>query len=231
MHLLKFHATLGQCLCCTEIQSLAIGRKYRESLIHRVLFQQWRDQQLIVGNVINLQIGSRIKHLHPILVTDMEHLTGGVGRIGDILARRMPIGIDTESESLRSGCIVSRHLPFHSQDSCAMSSTNMQTQVPRIGTIEAMAVDTTIELGVDDEWTFVERREVALVNTHFAPHLITRFNQSVSQSVVDAVLAHIDSKRLETVPAIIVFCRHLHLNLFASIISQELMPEINVEVG
>ena len=64
----------------------------------------------------------------------------------------------------------------------AMWATDMEAHISRIATVEAVAVDTALELSVLNERTLVERREVAFVNAHLAPHLVTRFNETVAEA-------------------------------------------------
>ena len=90
-------------------------------------------------------------------MTDMEDLTSGIGGIGNILARWMPVRIDAQAKSLRSGSVIGRHLTIATQDSRSMSSTNVQAQVAGVSPIKAVTVDTAIKLGILNERGLVER--------------------------------------------------------------------------
>ena len=82
----KLMAVLRKGTSCTEIERAAISREDWEGLIDRVLLEQGRKQQLILLDVIDLEVGSGIKHLNTVVVSTMERLARGVGRIGDITA-------------------------------------------------------------------------------------------------------------------------------------------------
>ena len=85
---------------CTEIDGAAVGREYWEGLEDRVLLEQGREQQLVLLDVIDLNVGGFVEDLNTVTVGTMEQLSRRVGGIGNIAARRMPIGIDAEAEGL-----------------------------------------------------------------------------------------------------------------------------------
>ena len=92
--------TLGESLCRTIIERTTISREDGEGLIDGVLLEQGRQQQLVFLNVIDLKVGGGIKDLDTVAVSTVEELARGIGRIGDIAARGMPVRIDTETKRL-----------------------------------------------------------------------------------------------------------------------------------
>ena len=71
----------------------------------------------------------------------------------------------------------------------------MKAHIGWVTTIEAMAVNTTLELGVLYQRTLIERGEIAFVNAHLAPHLVARLYQTVANSIVDAVWTDVNRER------------------------------------
>ena len=84
----------------TEIKRTSVGREDGEGLVDGVLFEQGREDELVFLDVVNLNVGGFIEHLDAVGVGTVEELTRGVGGIGDIAARGMPVGIDAETEGL-----------------------------------------------------------------------------------------------------------------------------------
>ena len=69
-------------------------------LINRVLLEQGQEQQLVLLDIVDLEVGSGIKDLDTIVVSTVEQLIRGIGGIGNIASRRMPVRIDTETKRL-----------------------------------------------------------------------------------------------------------------------------------
>ena len=133
----------------------------------------------------------------------MERLLRGVGAVGNVFARRMPERIDAEAEGLVGLGIVGRETTFVKQQGCSMRSSDVKTHTCRVATIETMAVDPPFELRIFDEWRLLEVREVTLIDAHLAPHLIARLDETIAQTVVDAVGADIEIKRLIGMPPVV----------------------------
>ena len=93
-----------------------------------------------------------------------------------------------------------------------------------------MAVDTSFKLRVLYQGTFVEGRQVALVDTHLAPHLVAWLYKAVTDAIVDTVIADEDGERTIGVPTIFIFCGNSNSKFFTSVIIQDLMPVVNIEV-
>ena len=145
----------------------------------------------------------------------MEELTRGVGGIGDIAARGMPVGIDAKTEGLVGFGFVSVErtiltfdlgpLTIMSQQGGTMRATDVEAHVGGVAAVETVAVDAALELGIFNQRTLVERREVAFVDTHFAPYLVARCYQAVAETVVDTVGADVEDEGTVGVPAVVVF--------------------------
>jgi hypothetical protein len=184
----KLMTALRQSACRTEIKRTAVCRENGECLIYRVIFEKGREQQLIFLNVIDLKVGGCIKDLDAVVVGTMEQLVRGIGRISDIPSRRMPVWIDAKAESLVGLSVVSGDRAIVlAQQRGTMRSTDMKTHVSRVTTIEAMAVDTSLELCVLNQSSLIERGEVAFINAHLTPHLVTRLYKTITDAVVNAV--------------------------------------------
>ena len=107
----------------------------------------------------------------------------------------------------------------------------MKAHIRRIATVEAMAVDATLELRILDQRTLIERREVALVDAHLTPHLVTWLDQTVAETIVDAVSTHMDGERAIGVPTIVILSRNGHANRVAWILSKQRVPVVKTEVN
>ena len=86
-----------------------------------------------------------------------------------------------------------------------MRATDVEAHVGGVAAVEAVAVDAALELGIFNQRTLVERREVAFVDTHFAPYLVARCYQAVAETVVDTVGADVEDEGTVGVPAVVVF--------------------------
>ena len=143
----------------------------------------------------------------------------------------MPVGIDTESERLIGlGIVGIERAIIVAQQGGTMRTTDVQAHIGRIAPIEAMAVDTPLELCILNQGTFVERREIAFVDAHFAPHLIAWRNQTVTDAVVDAVRTHIDGERLISMPTVFIFGGDRDAERVARILSEQSVPVVKVEI-
>ena len=138
----------------------------------------------------------------------MEQLVRGVGGIGDIAARRVPVGIDAETERpVRLRVIGGHGTVILSQQRGTVRSSDMQAHVLRIGAVETVAVDAALKLGVLDQRTLLEAGQVTLVDAHLAPHLVAGLDQTVAEAVVDAVGTDIDGERFVSMPAVLILRR------------------------
>ena len=215
----------------TEIERAAVGGEDGEGLVNGVLLEQWRQQQIVALHVIDLQVGGGVEDLDAVPARAVEQLVRGVGGIGDVASRRVPVGIDTETEGLVGLSVVggdgSVVLP---QQRGTVRSADMQAHVLGIGAVEAVAVDAALELGVLDQRPLLEGGQVALVDAHLAPHLIAGLYQAVAEAVVDAVGTDIDGKRTVGMPAVFVFRRNHNAERVPAVLGEQLVPLVDIEV-
>ena len=141
----------------------------------------------------------------------------------------MPIGIDTEAKGFVSLGIIGGETSLVEQQGGTMRSTDVQTHARRVATIEAVAVDATLELSILDERRLLEGGEVALVDAHLAPHFVAWLDETIAQAVVDAVGAHIKVEWLVSMPTIGELGRNGDVERFAYILRHELVPTVDVE--
>ena len=161
----------------------------------------------------------------------MEQLSRGVGRIGDVAARWMPVGIDTEAERLIGlGVVGSKGPAILAQQRGAMRAADMQAHVGRVAAVEAVAVDAALKLCVLNQCTLIKRGEVALVDAHLAPHLIARLYQTVADAVVDTVSTDVDRKRTIGVPAVFISGRDGDAERVPGVLGKQPMPLVYIEV-
>ena len=80
----------------------------------------------------------------------------------------------------------------------------MQAHICRVATIEAVAVDATLELRILNQGTLIERGEVTFVNAHLTPHLVAWRDETVAETIVDTVGTHKDREGAIGVPTIVM---------------------------
>ena len=164
-------------------------------------------------------------------MTDVESLSRGIRAVGNVFTRRMPVGIDTEAEGLVGLGVVGSQTSLVEQQGRSMRTTDVKTHARRVGAIETVTVDTTLELRILDERCLLEIREVALVDAHLAPYLVARFDKAIAQAVVDAIGADIEVKRPIGVPPVGKLGRNCNSERIACILRHELVPVVDIEVG
>ena len=156
-----------------------------------------------------MEVGGIVKDLDTVAVGTVEKLVRGVGRVGDIASRWMPVGIDTEAECLVGLGVVSGDRSIVLSQQCgAMRSSDVKAHIRWVSPVEAVAVDATLELCVLNQRPLVEGGEVAFVNAHLAPYLVARLDQAVADAVVDAVGADVHRERAIGVPSIGILGRN-----------------------
>ena len=107
----------------------------------------------------------------------------------------------------------------------------MKAHISRITTIETVAVDAAFELCVLYQRTLVERGKVALIDAHLAPHLIAWRDETIAETVVNAVWADIDRERTIGVPTIVIFGRNGDAERVPGVLSKQRMPVVDIEVN
>ena len=110
---------------------------------------------------------------------------GGIGAIGTILARWMPIRIN--HRTLQGIILRLQPLPLSvlRNQGRTMVTTDMEGKLIGIGSVRRMTIETgTRCCGILKDCRFLKVTLVALINAQLAIHLITRGNTTVSQAPV-----------------------------------------------
>ena len=143
----------------------------------------------------------------------------------------MPVGIDAQAERLVGLGVVGSHGTIVLAQQCGtVRATDMQAHVLGVATVEAVAVDTALELGVLNQRTLIERGQVAFVNAHLAPYLVAGLNQTVADTVVDAVSTDVDGERAIGMPAVVILGRNDDAEGIPAVLTEQCMPVVDVEV-
>ena len=111
-----------------------------------------------------------------------------------------------------------------------MRPTDMKAHISRVAAVETMAVDAALKLRILNQRTLFERREIAFVDAHLAPHLVARLNQAVADAIIDAVRTDVDGEGAIGVPAIFILGRDGHAERVATVLPEQGMPVSKVEV-
>ena len=220
-----------ECAGSTEEERTAVGREDGKCLVDGVLLEKGRKDQLVLLDIIDLQVGGFVEDLNAVGVDAMECLLRGVGRIGDIAAGRMPVRIDAETERLWGfGVVGCDGTVSFCEQGGSVFAADMKAHGGRVSSIEAVAVDAALELCVLNEWTLVERRQVALVDAHLAPHLMAGGYETVAEAVVDTVGADEEGDGVIGVPTIFVAGRNGDAERVSTVLVEQLVPVVKVEV-
>ena len=99
----------------------------------------------------------------------------------------MPVGIDAEAKGGICLCVVRCQFAVELEKGGAMFSTDVQAHGRRVVVVERVAVYAAVELGVLDDGSLLESRELTLVDSHVAVDFISRFKEAVVKSVVDGI--------------------------------------------
>ena len=157
---------------------------------------------------------------------------GGIGAIGAILARRMPVRINHRT---LQGIILSlQPLPLSvlRNQGSTMVATHMEGKLIGIGSVCRMTIETgTRCCGILKDCRFLKVTQVALIDAQLAIHLITRGNTTISKSpVVQLVWADIYIEVLILEPFTIFQYKHRDGEFSALIFSQEVVPLLYIKV-
>ena len=82
---IKLMTSLGKGAGCTEIDRTPIGREDGESLIDGILLDKGREQELILLDVVDLEVGGFIEDLNTVGMGTVKQLSRGVGGISDVV--------------------------------------------------------------------------------------------------------------------------------------------------
>ena len=114
-----------------------------------------------------------------------------------------------------------------------MRATHMEDVLVGISTVGCMAIDAHARhLRVLDNRPFAKRGQLALVKPHLAIHFVTRCYLSVGQAIIlQGIIADVDGEVAISCPLSTVLNAYRTGQLAASIVLQQAMPRIDVEVG
>ena len=214
----------------TEIKLTTIGRENGESLESILPLQQWRKEQFVGLGMIDQHVGSQVEDFDALVLDHMERLAGVVHRIGDVLARRMPVGIDAGRQGRVGLRVEQLTLAIVLHQRGAVRTAYMQAQPGRVGAVESMAVDAhTRHLGVFQQRTLFEGGEVALVDAHFAVDFVAGGYLAVDHAVVYGTGADVHGEGTELYPAVLLLDRNKEAEAVAHVIGQQGVPLVEGE--
>ena len=161
----------------------------------------------------------------------MEALAGIVGGVGDVLAGRVPVGIDAESERGVGLRVVGGHFTVHLQQRGAVVAADVEAEGVRIAAVVGMAVHAAVELGVLQQAPFLEGSKLPFVNAHVAIDLIARGDQAVVEAVVDRVRRDEDPETVKRFPGAVNAAGHLHAEGVTDAPLQKCLPFPDGQLG
>ena len=163
----------------------------------------------------------------------MESLLGLVRRESTILTAGMPIGIYHRTAKLVVACLQPLALSIYLEHRGSMLASHMEDEFRRIGLMSRVAVDThTWHLRILDDGILVERRQVALIESHLAEHLIAWSNTAIGQSpLIQWITADIDGKVFVLQPLAILAFTDGKNELSSFVLCRQLVPLIHIEIG
>ena len=216
----------------TEVECFAIRRKYRISLVMVFRHQERIQNQFMGCRLINKDIRCLVEDFDAFILYGMETLMSGIGTIGAIRARRMPVRIN--HRTLQGIILRLQPLPLAvlRNQGCTMVTTHMEGKLIWIGSICCMTIETgTRRSCILKDCSFLKVTQVALIDAQLAIHLITRSNATVSQSpVVQLVWADMNIEVLILRPVTILFHINGNFQISAPILSKQMMPFIDIEI-
>ena len=157
---------------------------------------------------------------------------GGIGTVGAILARWMPIRIN--HRTLQGIILRLQPLPLavlRNQGS-TMVTTHMEGKLVRIGSVCRMTIETgTWCCGILKDCRFLKVTQVALIDAQFAIHLITRSDATISHPpVIKSVWTDMDIEVLILRPVTLLFHINSNFQISTPILSKQMMPFIDIEI-
>ena len=151
-----------------------------------VFRHQDRIQYKFMGyRFIDKDIRCLVEDFNSLILHGMETLMSGIGAIGTILARWMPVRIN--HRTLQGIILRLQPLPLAvlRNQGRTMVTTHMEGKLVGIGSVCRMTIETgTRCCGILKDCRFLKVTLVALINAQLAIHLITRGNTTVSQAPV-----------------------------------------------
>ena len=94
-----------------------------------------------------------------------------------------------------------------------------------------MTVHATVELGVFQQGPLAEGTQFPLIDAHVAVHLISRFQEAVSEAIVDGIRRHEDAEGLERPPLPVELARNGDLEGIPGASLEQVRPTLGRETG
>ena len=119
------------------------------------------------------------------------------------------------------------------KQSCAITTSNVQDVLVRIGTIGRVAVDAHSLVGmIVEQGGFLERTELTLIDAHQAEHLVAWGNTTIGDSPIGEIgFGNVDAEVAIALPLSILSGTDGHIKLPTSVLLDQGVPLVDVEVG
>ena len=213
-----------------EVEFTTVGREDGECFVGILPLQQRGKEEFVGLGMIDQHIGSQVEDLDAFVLDHVERLAGAVHRVGDVLARRMPVGIDAGRQGGVGLRIEQLALTILLHQRGTVRTAYMQAQPRGVGAVESMAVDAhTRHLGVFQQRTLFEGGEVALVDAHFAVDFVAGGYLAVDHSVVYGTRADVHGEGPVLYPAFLLLDRDEEAEAVALVIGQQGVPLVEGE--
>ena len=82
----------------------------------------------------------------------------------------------------------------------SMVASDVKAHIAGISLQITVTIDTTTELGVLDECSFLAIGETGFVDAHLSVGLVARLDETIGDAIVDAVATDVDAERSITAP-------------------------------
>ena len=185
------------------------------------------------SRIIDKDVTRQVEHLDALIGHHMESLLRLVRRESTILTAGMPIGIYHRTAKLVVTRLQPFALPIYLEHRCPMLASHMEDEFRRISLMSRVAVDTHAwHLRILDDGILVERRQIALIESHLAEHLIAWSDTAIRQSpLIQRIDADIDGKVFILQPLTILPFTDGKDELSSFVLCRQLVPLIHVEIG
>ena len=208
-----------------EVEFTAVGREDGKGFVSVLPLQQWGKEEFVGLGMIDQHVGSQIEDFDAFVLDHVERLAGAVHRVGDVLARRMPVGIDAGRQGGVGLRIEQLALTILLHQRGTVRTAYMQAQPRGVGAVESMAVDAHARhLSVLQQRTFFEGGEVALVDAHLAVDFVAGGYLAVNHAVVYGTGADVHGEGTVLYPAFLLLDRDKEAEAVAHVIGQQGVP-------
>ena len=146
----------------------------------------------------------------------------------------MPIGIDAEAQGLGGLGVVGLHFATFARmtdERSSMVASDVKAHIAGISLQITVTIDTTTELGVLNQSTFVTVGETCFVDAHLGVGFVAWLNQTIGNAVVDAVGTDVDAERCITAPTFGELGSYLDKEAPTLILLKEFVPLVCIDAG